>query len=52
LRKKFSLCAATVLHNDSIASVSHLIETMDGLADVRELTAFIMSGCVEQGKLN
>jgi 2-methylcitrate dehydratase PrpD len=52
LRKKFSLCAASVLRNDSIAPVSHLIETIDAIADVRELTALIMSGSVEQGKLN
>jgi len=52
LRHKFELCAAMVLRDDVIAPVAAAIATIDMLADVRTLTALLMTGAVMQGKLN
>jgi len=52
LRRKFELCAAMVLRDDVIAPVAAAIATIDTLADVRTLTALLMTGAVMQGKLN
>jgi len=52
LRRKFELCAAMVLRDDVIAPIAETIATIDTLADVRTLTALLMTGAVSQGKLN
>jgi 2-methylcitrate dehydratase PrpD len=52
LRRKFALCAATVLREDLIEPVADAIAGIDALADMRALTNLIMTGSVAQGMLN
>ena len=47
LRAKFALCAATVLRQEAIALTAEVIEKIETLADMRELTAMLMNASIE-----
>ena len=51
LHRKFALCAASVLHDDAIADISALIDSIEAIADMRTLTDRIMHGTIE-GRAN
>jgi 2-methylcitrate dehydratase PrpD len=52
LRRKFELCAATVLRDDVIAPIPDAIAAVDTLADIRVLTTLMMTGALSQARLN
>jgi 2-methylcitrate dehydratase PrpD len=52
LRRKFELCAATVLRENAIAPVAHAIDVIETLRDLRELTNALADGTIDQGKPN
>jgi 2-methylcitrate dehydratase PrpD len=52
IRRKFELCAATVLREDCIGTSADTIAGIARLDDVRSLTSLLASGVIAQGKPN